>query len=170
MGDLALAAIDPSFGHGLHLLLCVINDDRSLKASDKLVISVAVTAIGDPARCQVTVEPLTAALGTTVQGMMDSPAARSLLRSMFDEVMALAAVEGVALDADEVWAHTMRTYEDVGPHHTSMAADVAAGRRSEIDSFCIEISRRAADHGVAVPTHDTIGALIVAREEERGLR
>lgn len=117
-----------------------------------------------------TAGPLTAALGIAVQGMMDSPAARSLLRSMFDEVMALAVAEGVRLDAEAVWAHAIRTHEAVGRHHTSMAADVAAGRRSEIDSFCIEISRRAARHGIAVPTHDTIGSLVVAREEERGLR
>ena len=64
----------------------------------------------------------------------------------------------------------MATYEAVGPHLTSMAADVAAGRRSEIDSFCVEISRRGTRHGVPTPTHDTIGRLIVAREEERGLR
>jgi ketopantoate reductase len=51
-----------------------------------------------------------------------------------------------------------------------MADDVRNGRRSEIDSFCVELSRRGRLHDVATPTHDVIGALIVAREEEANLR
>lgn len=117
-----------------------------------------------------TAGPLTAALGTTVQGMIESPAATSLLTSMFDEIMTLADAEGVALDKTAVWDHAMRTYAAVGPHLTSMAADVVAGRRSEIDSFCVEISRRGVLRGVPTPTHDTIGRIIVAREEQAGLR
>jgi 2-dehydropantoate 2-reductase len=117
-----------------------------------------------------TAGPLTAVLGTTVAGILASPTAKRLLVGMFDEIMALAAAEGVVLDRHEVWDHAMATYEAVGPHLTSMAADVAAGRRSEIDSFCVEISRRAAAHGLPTPNHDVVGRLIVAREEERGLR
>lgn len=89
---------------------------------------------------------------------------------MFDEIMTLADAEGVALDKTAVWDHAMHTYAAVGPHLTSMAADVVAGRRSEIDSFCVEISRRGVLRGVPTPTHDTIGRIIVAREEQAGLR
>lgn len=117
-----------------------------------------------------TAGPLTAALSTTVQGMLESSTAMALLESMFDEIMALAAATGVVLDRGAVWDHAMRTYAAVGPHHTSMAADVVSGRRSEIDSFCIEISKRGVAQGVPTPTHDTIGRIIVAREEQRGLR
>ncbi len=117
-----------------------------------------------------TAGPLTAAMGATVAEMMASATARTLLRTMFDEIVALAAAEGAALDAPAVWEHAMRTYGAVGHHLTSMADDFAAGRRSEIDSFCVEISRRAAAHGVPTPTHDIIGRLLVAREERGGLR
>jgi 2-dehydropantoate 2-reductase len=117
-----------------------------------------------------TAGPLTAALGTTVEGMLSTATGRALLTRMFDEVVAVAAAEGVDLDRAAVWGHAMATYEAVGPHLTSMAADVAAGRRTEIDSFCVELCRRGVEHGVPTPTHDTIGRLIVAREEERGLR
>ena len=64
----------------------------------------------------------------------------------------------------------MTTYDAVGPHLTSMADDVLNGRRSEIDSFCVELSRRGVAGGVPTPTHDVIGRLIVAREEGAGLR
>jgi 2-dehydropantoate 2-reductase len=117
-----------------------------------------------------TAGPLTAMLGTTVQGLVDSAAGRDLLRAMFDEILAVAAAEGVELDGPAVWQHAVDTYEAVGPHVTSMAADVAAGRRSEIDSFCRAISARGRRCGVVTPTHDVVGQLIVAREQERGLR
>jgi 2-dehydropantoate 2-reductase len=117
-----------------------------------------------------TAGPITAAMDATVAAMMDSAAGRSLLRSMFDEIVAVAAAEGVRLDREAVWAHAVRTYEAVGHHWTSMADDFRAGRRSEIDSFCIEISRRGAELGIATPTHDTIGRVLVAREERGGLR
>jgi 2-dehydropantoate 2-reductase len=117
-----------------------------------------------------TAGPLTAALGTTVQGMIESPSAMLLLQAMFDEIIAIAAAEGIGLDRQAVWDHAIDTYRAVGPHLTSMAADVVNGRRSEIDSFCLALSRRGACHGVATPTHDVIGRLIVAREEEAGLR
>jgi 2-dehydropantoate 2-reductase len=100
-----------------------------------------------------TAGPITAAMDATVAEMMDS-----------------AAAEGVRLDREAVWAHAVRTYEAVGHHWTSMADDFRAGRRSEIDSFCIEISRRGAELGIATPTHDTIGRVLVAREERGGLR
>jgi 2-dehydropantoate 2-reductase len=117
-----------------------------------------------------TAGPLTAALGTTVQGMLESPSAMRLLQAMFDEVIALATAEGIALDRHAVWEHALATYRAVGPHLTSMAADVVNRRRSEIDSFCVELSRRGAVHGVPTPTHDVIGQLVVAREEEANLR
>jgi 2-dehydropantoate 2-reductase len=117
-----------------------------------------------------TAGPLTAALGTTVHGMIESRSAMRLLEAMFDEVIALATAEGVALDRQVVWDHAIATYRAVGPHLTSMADDVLNGRRSEIDSFCVELCRRGRLHDVATPTHDVIGALIVAREEEANLR
>lgn len=117
-----------------------------------------------------TAGPLTAVLGSTIEATMASPSAVGLLRSSFDEIIAVALELGVGLDAAQVWAHALETYEAVGPHTTSMADDVASGRRSEIDSFCVEISRLGADLGVATPTHDVIGRLIVALEEQGGLR
>lgn len=117
-----------------------------------------------------TAGPLTAAMGATVEEMTASPTAMVLYRSMFEEIVALAGASGVTLDSPAIWDHAMETYRAVGPHTTSMADDFASGRRSEIDSFCVEISRLGKTHGVPTPAHDAIGQLLVAREERGGLR
>ena len=117
-----------------------------------------------------TAGPLTAAMGATVEEMLSSPSAMALFRSLFDEVVELAGALDIPLDSRAVWDHAMATYRAVGPHTTSMADDFASHRRSEIDSFCVEISRLGRAHSVATPTHDVIGQLLVAREEQGGLR
>jgi 2-dehydropantoate 2-reductase len=117
-----------------------------------------------------TAGPLTAALNATVADVVTSPAARELLRALFDEIVEVAGATGVDLDAPHVWDHAIATFDAVGPHTTSMADDLATGRRSEIDSFSLEISRLGTASGVPTPTHDTIGRLIVAREQQGGLR
>jgi len=117
-----------------------------------------------------TAGPLTAAMGATVEEMVSSPSAMALFRSLFDEVVELAGALDIPLDSREVWDHAMATYRAVGPHTTSMADDFASRRRSEIDSFCVEISKLGRAHGIPTPTHDVIGQLLVAREEQGGLR
>lgn len=134
------------------------------------VLANADTVIWTKLAMAATAGPLTAALGCTIEAMLSSQAAVELLRAMFDEIIAVAAALDVPLVADHVWAHAMTTYDAVGPHTTSMADDFAAGRRSEIDSFCVEISRLGRLLRVATPTHDTIGRLLVAKEEHGGLR
>ena len=108
--------------------------------------------------------PLTAVLGCTVEDLITRSPARTALEAMIDETLAVAAAEGVDLDDDSVRAHAISTYEAVGPHITSMAADVRAGRRTEIDAMGIEIAARAAAHGVAAPYNRVIGQMVKAIE------
>lgn len=109
-----------------------------------------------------TAGPLSAVLRCTVADLLSRPAAYEQLQALFHELVDVAHAEGVALDRDAVWAHALATYEAVGPHITSMAADVLAGRRTEIDAMCIEVARRGARHGVATPNHLIIGRLVQA--------
>lgn len=115
--------------------------------------------------------PLSAILRRTVKDVMDDPAGRALQEDMFREIVAVAAAAGVQLDADEVWAHCQATYDSVGHHATSMAADVVAGRRTEIDTMALEVARLAAEHGVPAPVTRTVGRLVKALERsyERAL-
>jgi 2-dehydropantoate 2-reductase len=107
---------------------------------------------------------LTAALRRTVQDVMDDEWAYGLWRDMFDEIVAVGAADGVALDASAVFGHCDATYRSVGHHVTSMAADVAAGRRTEIDTMALEVARRGTQHGVPTPVVGTIGRVVKSLE------
>jgi 2-dehydropantoate 2-reductase len=117
-----------------------------------------------------TAAPLTAALRCTVEDLLASPSASALLDAMFDEILAVARAEGVHLDRDAVREHMLMVFRAVGPHQTSMAVDVAKGRRTEIDAMCVAIAARAREHGIPAPTHEVVGRMIVAYEELQGLR
>lgn len=117
-----------------------------------------------------TAAPLTAALRCTVADLLASSAASALLDAMYEEILAVAAAEEVLLDRDAVREHMLAVFRAVGPHQTSMAVDVAKGRRTEIDAMCVAIAERGRDHGVPTPTHDLVGRLIVAYEQLQGLR
>jgi 2-dehydropantoate 2-reductase len=114
---------------------------------------------------------LTAALRRTVKDVIDDEWAYGLWQDMFDEIMSVGAAEGVDLDAKAVFDHCDKTYRSVGHHVTSMAADVVAGRRTEIDSMALEVARRGAEHGVPTPVVSTIGRVVKSLESsyERAL-
>ena len=100
--------------------------------------------------------PVSAVMRRSVVHIWAQPDARLLVRDMFDEVLAVAAAEGVELDRDASWAHAMRTYEGTGDHTPSMCADVLAHRRTEIDAMAGEVARRGRLRGIPTPVHDTI--------------
>ncbi|WP_370324177.1 ketopantoate reductase family protein [Euzebya sp.] len=107
---------------------------------------------------------LTAVLRRTVADVVDDPTAWELWTDVFEEVVAVARASGVELDADALLAHCRETYAAVGHHTTSMAADVVAGRRTEVDSLALEVARRGREVGVPTPVTDTVGRLIAALE------
>lgn len=112
-----------------------------------------------------TAGPTTALLRCTVAEMVSSSEAMNLWNSLFDEVIEVAHALGVELDRTQLRKHAFETYAAVGHHHTSMADDVANGRRTEIDAFCGEIARLANLVGVAAPTHQIFRDVISAIDE-----
>lgn len=108
---------------------------------------------------------LSAVLRRTVEDVYANEHSRAVLRAMFDEIVSVAEATGVKLDRDSVWEHSVRTYRTVGPHVTSMAADVLAGRATEIDALCLEIARLGEDSGVSTPVNWTIGQMVKAIEQ-----
>ena len=83
---------------------------------------------------------------------------------MFEEIVAVAHATGVPLDEEAAWEHALTTFREVGPHTTSMAADVLAHRRTEIDAFCGEVARLGAEHGVPTPVNWVVGNALKAVE------
>jgi len=116
-----------------------------------------------------TAAPLTAILRCTVADLLSSESSLHTLRRMFDEVIAVAYAEGVQLDAAEIWEHAITTFSNVGAHHTSMAVDVAKGRRTEIDAMSGAISKLGRLHGIATPVHEVVSMLIHSLEPNAGI-
>jgi 2-dehydropantoate 2-reductase len=109
--------------------------------------------------------PLGAVLRRTIGEVWDDPESRANLRALFDEILAVAAAEGVALDAAELWAEDFETVLPAsGFTYSSMTVDVMKGRPTEIGSFSVEVARRGAEHGVATPVSEAIGRMVRALE------
>jgi 2-dehydropantoate 2-reductase len=90
---------------------------------------------------------------------------RTLISGLVDEGKAVAAAQGVTLDADpeEMIEHAARP--DVAfDHKASMLQDVEARRATEIDYLNGGISRFGRELGVATPLNDAITALVKAME------
>lgn len=100
--------------------------------------------------------PVSSVPRVTVGAVWESPEGRALVERMFDEVVAVAAAEGVRLDREAAWAHATRTYAGTGEHYTSMCTDVRLGRRTELAGMADAVRRLGERHGVAVPAHAAV--------------
>lgn len=113
-----------------------------------------------------TAAPLTAVLRCTVADLLTSDEAHRLLRQLFDEIVVIAQAEGVTLDSGTTWQHAIETFTKVGRHQTSMAVDVAKGRRTEIEAMSGELVRLGMRHGIPTPGHAMMQRLITAIEQQ----
>ena len=105
--------------------------------------------------------PIGALTGLTHGRVCERPDLRALVTSLVDEGKAVAAAQGITLDADpeELIDHAARPDVAYG-HKASMLQDVEARRLTEIDFLNGGIARFGRELGVPTPTHDTITALI----------
>jgi 2-dehydropantoate 2-reductase len=108
--------------------------------------------------------PLAAALRRNIVEIIGSPDGLAILRTMVEEIVGLAQKEGVSLDLEEVWQHATHTWESVGAHYPSMAVDIMRARQTEIETFSLEIARRAKSHGGSAPYAECIGRLVKVLE------
>jgi 2-dehydropantoate 2-reductase len=91
---------------------------------------------------------------------------RALVSALVDEGKAVAAAQGIVLDADpeELIDHAARP--DVAyDHKASMLQDVEARRATEIDYLNGGIARFGCDLGVPTPLNEAITALVRALED-----
>ena len=105
--------------------------------------------------------PIGALTGLTHGRVCEDPALRKLVSGLVDEGKAVAAAQGIVLDADpeELIDHAARP--DVAyDHKASMLQDVEARRATEIDYLNGGIVRFGRELGVPTPLNEAILALV----------
>ena len=105
--------------------------------------------------------PIGALTGLTHGRVCERPDLRTLVTTLVDEGKAVAAAQGITLDADpeDLIDHAAKPEVAYG-HKASMLQDVEARRQTEIDFLNGGIARFGRELGVPTPAHDTITALI----------
>lgn len=96
----------------------------------------------------------------------DGPA-RRLMLALQDEVVAVAAAEGVTLTAEDRdrW-HAVLAAQPVDGW-TSMHQDVEAGRPTEVDVLAGRVVALGRAHGIPTPHNETVAWILTAREGRR---
>jgi 2-dehydropantoate 2-reductase len=109
--------------------------------------------------------PVGALTGLTHGRVCEDPKLRRLVSGLVDEGKAVAAAQGIELDADpeELIDHAARP--DVAyDHKASMLQDVEARRATEVDYLNGGIVRFGYEHGVPTPLNEAILALVKGLE------
>lgn len=150
----------PRDGHVVPPLLATWSDAMTAAGMPTVARPDADEAVWTKLAVAGSMGPLTAVLRRTIADVVATPAATALWRDLVDEVLAVADAEGVVLDHEAVWAHCMATARGVGAHVTSTAADVLAGRRTEVDALVLEVVARGRVHGVPTPALEVLGRLL----------
>ena len=109
--------------------------------------------------------PVGALTGLTHGRVCERPDLRSLVSALVDEGKAVAAAQGITLDADpeELIDHAAKP-EVAYDHKASMLQDVEARRATEIDFLNGGIGRFGRELGVPTPLNDAITALVKGLE------
>lgn len=106
---------------------------------------------------------LTSLTSRTVGELRTSDAVLSVLAEMVDELVAIAAVEGVVLDEGFGTAavELLRATDAAG--RSSLHLDLSSGREGELEVLLGDPARRAARHGIPAPVLRTVYAATRAR-------
>jgi 2-dehydropantoate 2-reductase len=109
--------------------------------------------------------PIGALTGLTHGRVCEDPALRALVTELVDEGKAVAAAQGIELDADPEQLIDHAARPDVAyDHKASMLQDVEARRPTEIDFLNGGIVRFGDEHGVPTPHNRAIWALVKGLE------
>ncbi|TMT85198.1 2-dehydropantoate 2-reductase [Haloterrigena sp. H1] len=115
------------------------------------------------------INPVTA-LTATENGMILEEPAADLARAATRETARIARACDVSLSNREALAAMETVAEATAANTSSMAQDIIAERRTEIDAINGYIVARAAENGLEAPTNRTLTALIRTWEQGRDLR
>jgi 2-dehydropantoate 2-reductase len=109
--------------------------------------------------------PIGALTGLTHGRVCEDPGLRRLVSALVDEGKAVAAAQGIELDADPEELIDYAARPDVAyDHKASMLQDVEARRESEIDFLNGGVVRFGSETGVPTPLNQAVVALIKGME------
>lgn len=110
---------------------------------------------------------VTAVTRRTVGELLADDDGRTLVRAAMLEVVAVARASGVPLAAEKVDAALRHSADELAMLKTSMLQDRLRGRRLEYDALNGAVLRVAARHGVPVPVHRVLYALLAVIDARR---
>jgi 2-dehydropantoate 2-reductase len=109
--------------------------------------------------------PVGALTGLTHGRVCELPPLRAFVTGLVDEGKAVAAAQGIVLDADPEQLIDHAARPDVAyDHKASMLQDVEARRQTEVDYLNGGVVRFGREHGVPTPLNEAVVALIKGME------
>ncbi len=115
----------------------------------------------------MTMNPITAITGATVDLVLDDPLTRTFCTSAMAEAAAVGARIGCAIDQSPADRHAIT--RKLGAFKTSMLQDVEAGRPVELDALVGAVREIAERVGLATPHIDALYGLARLHAQVRGL-
>lgn len=115
----------------------------------------------------MTMNPLTAITGATVDRVLDDPLSRAFCSAAMAEAAAVGARIGCAIDQTPEDRHQVT--RKLGAFKTSMLQDVEAGRAIELDALVTVVREIAQRVGLATPTIDALLGLARLHGRVHGL-
>ncbi len=159
---LCLAAPDPAAEEALSMvrqlfvypgITCVVPEDMEAELWMKFITNCGFNVI-------------TAYYGCDIQGIKDHPERQAEYRALLDEACAVGRAKGAALPEDLARRQYERVILKSQPQLTSsMAQDVMAGRRIELETFGGTLSRLADALGVPAPVTKRLYEAMKKREK-----
>ena len=106
--------------------------------------------------------------GLPVGALCDRPESWPLLEGLADEIVAVAARKGIALDRVQAHSFLRSVAEEARSHYPSMLVDVRHKRQTEIECLNGAVLREAARLGIDAPFNRAIYSLIRVLESSYG--
>lgn len=91
--------------------------------------------------------------------LVRGPQVPAVMRSLYEESVAVAAASGIALP-DSLWTAVLEIAESMAGQRSSTAGDITRGHPSEIDHINGQVVRNGDRLGVPVPANRTVYALV----------
>lgn len=110
------------------------------------------------------INPLTALLKCSNGELKDLKSAQIIMDNLCRESEQILSSIGFNLKASEILEMTLNIAAQTSSNRSSMLQDLLASKPTEIDAITGFLIKKASEHRISVPTHETLYNLVKARE------